>query len=129
MLHETSYIIIAIRANNQFGTARQQTEEKWMIRILTVFVFVAALAGCESLYDDDGIPRIHSQRDADAYNATVSSDSQKLVCEREQVTGSNLRQFVCMTVAQREGLRQRSREDAEFLSRTLINRGGGSTPQ
>lgn len=100
-----------------------------MKRIITVFLLVVALSGCESLYDDDGIPRIRTQRDVDAYNLTVSSESEKLVCEREFVIGSNLRQFVCMTVAQRERLQEMGQENVDFINRTLINRGTGSTPQ
>ncbi len=97
--------------------------------IITALLLVAALAGCASLYEDDGIPRIRTQADVDAYNATVSSESERLVCEKEFLLGSNLRQFVCMTVAQRERVRQMGQQDAEFLNRTLINRGGGNTPQ
>ena len=80
------------------------------MRTIAVIGLMLTLSACESLYQDDGIPRIRSQRDADAYNATVSSESQKLVCAREAVLGSNIREFVCMTVAQRDRLAQEARE-------------------
>ena len=76
-----------------------------MPRIISMLTLVFLLSGCEwwlAQYDDGGIPRISSQAQADAYNATVSSTSEMLVCAREAVIGSNLREFVCMTVAQRD---------------------------
>ncbi len=69
------------------------------------------LGACESLYEDDGIPRIRSQRDVDAYNATVSSESEKLVCTRERPLGSRIPQWFCMTVAQRDRLALEAREE------------------
>ena len=47
---------------------------------------------------------IRTQKDVDRYNATITNERDKLVCDRERVVGSNLPQFVCMTVAQRERL-------------------------
>lgn len=70
------------------------------------------LIGCENMYEDDGIPRIRNQRDVNAYNATVSSESEKLICTRQLVLGTNFREFVCMTVAQRDRIRQ---DAIEFL--------------
>ena len=60
---------------------------KKLILVASVGLLVSA---CESLYEnnDDGIPRIRSQRDVAAYNETVSSEGEKLVCERERVIGS-----------------------------------------
>lgn len=75
----------------------------------------AVLIGCESLYEDDGIPRIRTQADVAAYNATVSSESEQLVCSREQVLGTNLRRFVCLTVAQRERLQVLAQDDVRRL--------------
>ena len=48
---------------------------KKLIMIASLGLLVTA---CESLYEDndDGIPRIRSQRDVDAYNETVSSESE-----------------------------------------------------
>lgn len=73
-----------------------------MRTLIQVVGLVALLTGCESMYQADDIPRIRSQRQADAYNATVSSEGEKLVCTRERVTGSNLPQFVCLTANQRD---------------------------
>lgn len=94
---------------------------------LTAFGLVVLLSGCESLYEGDGIPRIRTQADVDAYNATVVAESDKLVCNREFVIGTNIRRFVCLTVAQRERLREQGIED----TRTLIgiqDRAAGSVP-
>ena len=55
---------------------------------------------------------IRTQADVERYNATVSSEGEKLVCERERVTGSNLPQFVCLTVNQRERL---AREASDII--------------
>lgn len=87
-----------------------------MQKLLAVLVLSAALVGCESLYDDGGIPRIRTQSQVDAYNATVSSESEKLVCTRERPTGSNIRQFICMTVAQRDRLAQESQQSLQGVT-------------
>ena len=76
---------------------------------------VEAHTACESLYDNDGIARSRTQADAVDYNETVSSESQKLICEREAVLGSNIRQFVCLTVAQREYLQQVAQENSRLI--------------
>jgi len=86
-----------------------------MRKIIAVVGLVAIITGYESMYNDDGIPRIRSQADAAAYNATVSSEGEKLVCIREAVLGSNLRRFVCATVAQRERMHEQAKEDVRFI--------------
>ena len=83
-----------------------------MISILVTLGFIVILSGCVST-DDDGIPRIRSQRDADAYNATVSSSGERIICERERVIGSNIRQLVCLTVNQRAALARSARENID----------------
>ena len=83
-----------------------------MKSIIVTLGFIVILSGCEST-DDDGIPRIRSQRDADAYNATVSSEGEKIICEREEVIGSNIRQLVCLTVNQRDNLARSARENID----------------
>ncbi|MCS5581135.1 MAG: hypothetical protein NZ837_11455, partial [Gammaproteobacteria bacterium] len=100
-------------------------EENKVLKVPILLFFLAILAGCETLYQNEGISRINSQRDVDAYNATVSAESDMLVCTREQVLGSNIREFVCLTVAQRERLRQAAVEDLEFLNQEL-NRTGSA---
>lgn len=77
------------------------------------------LIGCENLYQEDGPPRIRSQGDVDAYNATVSSEGQKLVCSREVVLGTNMRQFVCMTVAQRDRIQRDAQDNVSTLNSAL----------
>lgn len=88
-----------------------------MNKIALIFLLGFTLIGCESLYDDGGIPRIRSQRQVDAYNATVSADSDKLVCTRERSTTSNIRQFVCMTVGQQERMAESSQREVEEVRR------------
>ena len=87
---------------------------KKLILLALVGLLVSA---CESLYEnnDDGIPRIRSQRDVEAYNETVSSEGEKLVCERERVIGSNIRQWVCLTIAQRDALQRQAQDQNEAL--------------
>ena len=87
---------------------------KKLILIALVGLLVSA---CESLYEnnDDGIPGIRSQRDVEAYNETVSSEGEKLVCERERVIGSNIRQWVCLTIAQRDALQRQAQDQNEAL--------------
>lgn len=62
----------------------------------------AMLVACTPVSDADR--PIRTQADVDRYNATVTYEGDKLVCQRERVVGSNLPQFVCMTVSQRERL-------------------------
>ncbi|NQV70427.1 MAG: hypothetical protein HQ498_10410 [Pseudohongiella sp.] len=88
-----------------------------MKTLLVVFALGAILVGCENMYDDGGIPRIRSQKQVDAYNATVSSESEKLVCTREKPLGSNLPQFVCMTIAQQERFAIQARDNIELIGR------------
>lgn len=89
-----------------------------MNKIFLILLMAFTLVGCESLYDnDDGISRITSQRQVDAYNATVSADSDKLVCTRERSTTSNIRQFLCMTVGQQERLAVESKREIEEVKR------------
>ncbi len=88
-----------------------------MKTLLAVFALAATLVSCENLYDDSGIPRIRSQKQVDAYNATVSSESEKLICSREKPLGSNIPQWFCVTVAQQERLALEARENIETLGR------------
>ena len=75
------------------------------------------LHGVEVVEIDNGPRPIRTQADVDRYNATVSSEGEKLVCERERVVGSNLPQFVCMTVNQRERLAREARETIDTIQR------------
>ena len=98
-----------------------------MKSIIVALGFIVILSGCEGMscgskpwcesMDDDGIPRVRSQRDADAYNATVSSSSERIICERERVIGSNIQQLVCLTVDQRAGTARAAREIIETRGR------------
>ena len=93
-----------------------------VIKSFILLVLVAALTACEGLYEDDGIPRIRTQADVVAYNATVVADNDKLVCTRERVIGT-------MTVRQRVRMQEEAQQDAGFLSRTLNVGTGGNAPQ
>ncbi|MCH8137099.1 MAG: hypothetical protein IIB77_14080 [Proteobacteria bacterium] len=86
-----------------------------MQKAVAVICLAILLIGCENMYEDDGIARIRNQRDVDAYNATVSSEGEKLTCSREFVIGTNFREFICMTVAQRERMRQDALDTVEIL--------------
>ena len=81
-----------------------------MKNILAVLILAAVLVGCESLYDTEDIPRIRSQRQVDAYNETVSSAGEKLVCSKERPLGSNISQFVCMTQNQQDRIAVQSQQ-------------------
>ena len=81
-----------------------------MKHILAVLILAVVLVGCESLYDTEGIPRIRSQRQVDAYNETVSSEGEKLVCTKERPTGSNISQFICMTQNQQDRIAVQSQQ-------------------
>ena len=90
-----------------------------MYKISLICLLGLTLVGCESLYDDGGIPRIRSQRQVDAYNATVSAEDDKLGCTRERTTTSNIRRFVCMTVGQQQRLAETSQREVEEIRRIL----------
>ncbi|HIF74560.1 MAG TPA: hypothetical protein EYG31_03765 [Porticoccaceae bacterium] len=87
-----------------------------------VIGLLSLLTACEASYDaNDGIDRIRTQQDVDAYNATVSAADDKLVCSRESVIGSNIRQFVCLTARQRE----QQRIEIQAGLRDVLNSPGG----
>ena len=86
-----------------------------MQKSVAVICLAILLIGCENMYEDDGIARIRNQRDVEAYNATVSSEGEKLTCRREVVIGTNFREYICMTVAQRERMRRDAQDTIEIL--------------
>lgn len=92
-----------------------------MKSIPLVLVLLAALTGCESLYEQNGgIETIRSQRQVDAYNATVSSEGEKLVCSKEKPLGSNISRFSCMTKNQQERLAGQARQDIQTITGTPL---------
>lgn len=92
-----------------------------MKTLLQVVGLAVLLTGCEGMYaEDDGIPRIRNQRDVAAYNATVSSEGEKLVCTRERVTGSNFPRFVCLTVNQRDRMSRSAQRAIQDLQSSGI---------
>ncbi len=97
-----------------------------MKTLLTVIVLAATLVGCENLYDNSDMTRIRSQRQVDAYNATVSSEGEKLVCTKERPLGSIIPEFICMTNDQRDRLAIQAREEVEFVGRTQNSGGIGN---
>ena len=90
-----------------------------MKNILAVLILAAILVGCESMYENDGIPRIRSQSQVDAYNATVSSEGEKLVCTKERPLGSNISQFICMTQNQQDRIATQSQRTLQDVGRGL----------
>ncbi len=92
-----------------------------MKTLLTVIVLAATLVGCENLYDNSDMTRIRSQRQVDVYNATVSSEGEKLVCTMERPLGSIIRKFICMTNDQRDRLAIQARDDLELFKHSQEN--------
>jgi len=89
-----------------------------MKKALLVIALATVLVGCESLYENNsGIPRIRSQKQVDAYNATVSSEGEKLVCTKEKPLGSNISQYNCMTRNQQDRLAQESQQVFQSVGR------------
>ncbi len=89
-----------------------------MKKVFVILGLALALVGCESMYENSGgIERIRSQRQVDAYNATVSSEGEKLVCTKEKPLGSNISQFNCVTQNQRDRLAQQSQQTINDISR------------
>lgn len=86
-----------------------------MKSFLVLLVVSGLLTACTSA--SSGARPIRTQADVDRYNATVTSEGDKLVCDRERVVGSNLPQFVCMTVNQRERLAREARETIDTIQR------------
>ena len=65
-------------------------------------LFGLSLAACQTDVSSDGTPVIRSQAEADAYNATIDSQSDFVYCTEEAFTGSKIARVVCKTVAQRQ---------------------------
>jgi hypothetical protein len=86
-----------------------------MKRIFVILALAATLMACESLYEVSDIADIRSQRQVDAYNATVTAEEDKLVCTREKPLGSNIPRFMCMTVAQQSRLEARARDELQLI--------------
>ena len=86
-----------------------------MKRLFVILALAATLMACESLYEVSDIADIRSQRQVDAYNATVTAEKDKLVCTREKPLGSNIPRFMCMTVAQQSRLEARARDELQLI--------------
>ncbi len=84
-----------------------------MFKLFSVFSVLVLLNACTAVSEGDR--PIRSRADVERYNATVSSEGEKLVCERERVVGSNLPQFVCMTINQRERLARNASDTVDEL--------------
>jgi IS30 family transposase len=95
-----------------------------MTRFSLTILLSSFLSGC-TLPADDGIPRIRSQRDIAAYNASVSDPGQELVCTREVVVGTNFRPYVCLTVAQWQ---RREQDDQQYIDDVFSRVGTGAPP-
>lgn len=83
---------------------------------ICIIALASILSACKMPErDPNDIGAIRSKRDMDAYNATVSSEGQKLTCTREQVIGTNFRQYVCITNAQLERQREATQGNLDNL--------------
>lgn len=83
------------------------------MKLFLLFSAVALLNACVPV--DPANRPIRTPGDVERYNATVSNEGDKLVCERERVVGSNLPQFVCMTVSQRERVAREASDTIQSL--------------
>lgn len=83
------------------------------MKLILLFSVIGLLNACVPV--SEGSRPIRTPADVERYNATVSSEGEKLVCERERVLGSNLPQFVCMTVNQRERLAEEASDTVRSL--------------
>lgn len=81
-----------------------------MFLLISMFGFLSA---CVPVSESNR--PIRTQSDVERYNATVTNEGDKLVCDRERVVGSNLPQFVCMTVAQRDRLAREASDTIQSL--------------
>ena len=72
------------------------------MKMFLVFCVLGLLSACVPVSDSNR--PIRTPADVERYNANITNEGDKLVCDRERVLGSNLPQFVCMTVSQRERL-------------------------
>ncbi len=86
-----------------------------MNKMSIVMGMAVMLFGCESLYEPSSIDSIRSQRQVEAYNATVSAEEDKLVCTREKPLGSNIPRFFCVTVAQRDRMSREAQENIQLI--------------
>lgn len=74
------------------------------MKFFTTLALASILVACSSTPDPSDRYRIRNQADADAYNAQVTNEADKLICEREKIMGSIRTRFVCMTAAQRQAV-------------------------
>lgn len=85
------------------------------MKAIFLLLLIASLTACVRVPESER--PIRSQAAVDRYNATVSSEGEKLVCAREVVVGSNLPKFVCMTVNQRDRLAREAGDTVEEITR------------
>lgn len=83
------------------------------MKMFLLFSVIGLLSACVPVSDSNR--PIRTPADVERYNATVSSEGEKLVCSRERVLGSNLPQFVCMTKNQQERLAREATDTIQSL--------------
>ena len=68
-------------------------------RSFVITALVIILGACQS--SDPGAQQnvLLTQADADAYNATVANESEKLICKREKIMASIRTRLVCLTAS------------------------------
>jgi hypothetical protein len=92
------------------------------------FIFVVGCASQEPTESDSSVasdtPVTSEQSEDVVANSDSGNDPNEVICRREMVTGSNFRRRVCLTRAQREGLRQGSQD--EFNTRRSGTLGGNA---
>lgn len=70
-----------------------------------------------SLREEDKIKLLNAQERANAI--LTQRDGERLICERRKLVGSNMRQSVCETYAERQARIRGSRDDANRLNRRI----------
>lgn len=77
------------------------TQGDTKVKLRTAVLLVVFLLGACASNETYDRYRINNQADADAYNAQVTNEAEKLICSREKIMGSIRTRFVCMTAGQR----------------------------
>lgn len=93
-----------------------------MRRIVLSLAFVASLAAAPMASADPATDTAKPEKPA----KPAKDDPNRIVCTREHEVGSNRPKKVCMTVAQREELRERARRNMDE-SRRATDRGAAQT--
>jgi hypothetical protein len=99
----------------EFVTANERGEVEAALESMRGLL--AGKSTIEQLNDDEKVALINAQERANAI--LTRRDGERLVCERRRVVGSNLRQNMCETYAERRHRVQGTRERARQLQKNV----------